>query len=201
MSKKTKTKWFAIVLLGGWFCGMSYVGACLMVGHWIALPHPTTDNHVWAQKISETRNENTEQEWTAFHFIYGDCPCSRRVLRKIMESNPQTNVFERVVLIGGAPELARQAEQRGYEVDVVTLEQLVQKYGLESAPLLVVLDPDGQPCYAGGYTSRKQGLDVRHIEIISQLVAGNDYESLPLYGCAVSDSLKAIVDPLGLKNN
>lgn len=92
-------------------------------------------------------------------------------------------------------------EAQGYSVDCITPEELLSKYGVEATPLLMILDPDGQQRYIGGYTSRKQLLDVQDKVILDQLMSGQEVEPLPLFDCAVSGRLKSLVDPLGLKSN
>lgn len=204
MTKSDRKQWMAGGLLIAWFAGMSLIAASLMVGHWITLPHPETNDQQWASQLVDAKLEleassHDGEKWTALHFLYGDCACSRRILKLVAKQAPNPDANERIVLIGEAPELAAQAVEQGYGLDQVTPQQLMEKYGIESAPFLVVMDPQGTPKYAGGYTSRKQGLDAQHDDIIAQLIAGEDVESLPLYGCAVSKRLKTIVDPLGLK--
>ncbi len=73
------------------------------------------------------------------------------------------------------------------------------KYGIESAPLMIVDDAHGVIRYAGGYTSRKQGLDYQDQAIVHQLLSGAEVDPLPLFGCAVSQRLKQMVDPFRLK--
>lgn len=170
-----------------------------MANHWITLPHPAASDTDWVATLVSTRSDAASERWTAYHFLYGSCPCSRRVLRRVVQLKPHDQVVERIVLIGEDAEMEANALKLGYEVDCVTPEQLETKYGVASAPFLVVVTPYGEAAYAGGYTSRKQGLDVRHADIIARLVEGQSIESLPVYGCAVSDELKNIVDPLGLK--
>ncbi len=176
-----------------WAAGMLVVTASLMVGHWVELPHPSKG------VATELVSANTGSSWHAFHFLYGDCPCSRRVLKRIVERNPLDIAHERIVLIGHDPELEKVAHEKGYDVDVVTAPQLKERYGVESAPLLMVIDAEGVIRYSGGYTSRKQGLDIQDDSLIRRTVAGEVFEELPLYGCAVSKELKAIIDPFGLK--
>jgi hypothetical protein len=116
-----------------------------------------------------------------------------------LERSPQQCVHEHIVLIGGENELAARAQSHGYSVDHVSPEQLKAQYGIEAAPLLAVVDPQRRVRYAGGYTARKQVLDIHDLAIITDLMNGQRVSTLPVYGCAVSKSLQEIVDPLGIK--
>ncbi len=195
-----RTQWLIHGLLASWALTMIVVGSCLMVSHWVPLPRPEVDDHQWWHTLANTRTDQVSGRWSAFHFLYAECPCSRRVLEHVIARAPHDDVVERIVLVGKNPSLGETAEQLGYEVDCISPEQLMIKYGVESAPLLVVFDPQGMPRYVGGYTSRKQGPDIQDGTIITRLLAGQEVEPLPLYGCAVSSSLQSIVDPLGLKS-
>ena len=132
-------------------------------------------------------------------FFIDDCPCSRRVLRRVLERNPVDGAAERIVLVGHDIQPDKAAIDRGFDVDTVTPVELKAKYGVESAPLLLVADSVGRILYSGGYTDRKQGYEVKDQRVIEGLVAGEQVESLPVYGCAVSSELQALVDPLRLK--
>ena len=169
-----------------------------MVGHWVTLPHPDENDEMRPSGIHRVVNVHSENT-LAFHFLYGDCPCSRRVLRHVVDRMPLDGAREHIVLIGQDDELVQLAQSQGFSVDVVTPRTLKQTYGVEAAPLLVVTDGEGRIQYSGGYTSRKQGLDIQDIKIIQQVMVGDKPIDLPLYGCAVSKKLKSIIDPLHFK--
>lgn len=179
-----------------WLIGLSVITSSLMVGHWITLPHPETGDRLPASVPVVFSDESGTY---TFHFLYGDCPCSRRVLRRVLDRDPISGANERIVLIGDDPEMESLAVSKGFSVDVVTPPQLKSIYGVESAPLLVMTDKAGNISYSGGYTSRKQGPDIQDDKIIRDVIAGRSVDELPLYGCAVSANLKAILDPLNLK--
>lgn len=196
-STKRTRRLLASAAIPVWAISMTLVVAYLMVGHWVPLPHPEAGETLSVESRRDV--VMPEVEWTAFHILNGSCPCSRRVLKHVTERDPLNGVVERIVLIEENAETLRLLVNAGYLVDCVTPAELKKKYGVESAPLLVVTDSSGTIVYAGGYTSRKQGLDFQDTRIIESVVLGNQPESLPLYGCAVSDSLKSIIDPLGFK--
>jgi hypothetical protein len=196
-----RSQWFVKACLGSWAVLMLLIGASLMVNHWVPLPRPEIEQNGSTASLASFQTINAEHCWSAVHFLYAECPCSRRVLDHLLEQSPRADVNECIVLIGDAAELAAKAESRGYEVDCVTPEELLTKYGVEAAPLLMVFDTVGRQRYVGGYTSRKQLLDIQNRTILEQLMSGQEVEPLPLFGCAVSGRLKSLVDPLGLKSN
>jgi hypothetical protein len=62
--------------------------------------------------------------------------------------------------------------------------------GIEAAPLLVVLNPQGQLAYSGGYTQRKGGPEIEDTTILAKVQQAMPPTSLPIFGCAVSERLK-----------
>jgi hypothetical protein len=183
-----------------WAGTLCLIVAGLMAGHWIPLPHPEAGSQlITAETENAIQSTNDDAAYFTFHFLYSDCPCSRRALTQVVKRKPIAFANERIVLVGNNSALETSAIDQGYEVEVVTPETLKSKYGVESAPLLVVTDERGKVRYAGGYTSRKQGLDFQDTRIITDTISGKTVDGLPLYGCAVSKNLKAIIDPLNLK--
>ncbi len=185
--------------IGMWLMCMACIVAYLMVSHLAVLPHPKTNDTAWESRLHEAVPPAPES-WTALHILYDNCACSRRVLKHVIASSPIKNVQERVVLVSDSPHEPSPARD-ALDVEYVTPGELQAKFGVESAPLLVVLDDNQRVRYTGGYTSRKQGPEIMDREIITRLISGNDVTELPLFGCAVSSELKRLVDPLGLKSN
>lgn len=191
-----------------WAIVLTLVCSSLMVGHWVSLPTPAVGSTLESAEFqgkSPTNARSTlvrlpaEDRWLVSHFLYADCPCSRKVLDHVVHREPLANVNERIVLIGHPQPTELEAAQAKFSVELISPEALLAQYGVESVPLLVVADRDGTIKYSGGYTRRKQGLDYQDQSIVRQLVAGGQVDPLPLYGCAVSQRLKRIVDPMGLK--
>lgn len=182
-----------------WAASLLIVTASLMVGHWVTLPHPAVGATVPVSGMDRVSGRVEPQSLYAFHFLYGDCPCSRRVLKHVVNRKPVPGVGEHLVLIGRDEEMQRRAESKGFSVDTIEPEELKRIYGVDAVPLLVVTNGDGGIHYSGGYTPRKQGLDIQDESIIRQAMDGEMSGTLPLYGCAVSKSLKSIVDPLNIK--
>jgi hypothetical protein len=176
------------------------LAATLMVAHSYALPRPETDNPELARALAAERGGPDRQRWLAVHFLYAACRCSQRVLSHLAERKALPDVSERLVLVGAQPTYEAAARKAGFAVDVITPEQLSLRYGLTAAPLLVVADPQDRVRYVGGYSERKQGLELADLAIIADLRAGRVRAELPLFGCAVSRSLQTLLDPLGLRS-
>lgn len=180
-----------VILIWGSFltCAM----ATLMAGHWVSLPHPEKGT-----SLNGYRGQSVESV-NVFHFLYGDCGCSRRILKQLLKRDVVEGVSERIVLIGNDDAAESLATQKGFAVSRLTPAELKQQYEVESAPLLIITDNTGTIRYSGGYTSRKQGLDNQDLRIIQSILDGEQYSELPVYGCAVSKRLKDLIDPLNLK--
>lgn len=177
---------------------MVFTMAYLMISHWAVLPRPDTDDARWASQLQDCCT-SSGNNWTMVHFLYDNCACSRRVLAHVTSREPVNNVREQIVLVAETP--PEHATFSGHiPVEYVTPVQLKERFGVESAPLLVVIDDQKNVRYTGGYTSRKQGPEIKDFEIVSDLMAGDSVAELPLFGCAVSKELQKLIDPLGLKN-
>lgn len=177
-----------------WVVAGVVVGAALLALHLPALPTPASDD-VRLQALAARGGAS----WRATHALYADCACSSRVLDHLIARGEQPDLEDHVVLIGDAAADAARARAAGLDVEVVDEATAAERYGLESAPLLLVAGPDGILRYVGGYTDRKQALAIQDLAIIARLQHDQPAAALPVIGCAVSARLKSWVDPLGLK--
>jgi hypothetical protein len=199
MGKGRIARWTGRVLVCIWAPCILFVVATLMAGHWSTLPKPAAMSAVGRGPTQNALRQFQAGRWLAVHVLYSKCECSRRILQHLFERRVLADVAELVVLVGGQPAYEQRARNSGYALDVVTPPLLLQKYGFEGAPLFVVADPKGGIRYLGGYTERKQGLAVQDVQILSRLRRQEHVAELPLFGCAVSRSLQALLDPLGIK--
>lgn len=184
--------------LGAWFGLMVCVAAYLLARHLVPLPVPTAEAAEVQTAFGELRAPDERRSWAMFHVLYADCRCSGRIVAHLTSGARPGDVVERVVMVGRHEEDERKLARADIPVVHVTAEELLERYGVEAGPLLVVLDPHDRVMYAGGYTSRKQGLDVKDLAILELLRAGTRAEELPLYGCPISQGLRATSNPLGL---
>jgi hypothetical protein len=184
-------------LLVLWLPAIVVPGALLMAAHVLTLPAPAAGDV--GRALGSSRSESERGRLLAVHVLYGACPCSRRVVDHLVARGARRDVAERVLLVDGAPAIGAQLAGAGFLVEWLSADELHRRYHIESVPLLVVAGRDDTVLYMGGYTSAKQGPDIRDVAIIDEALAGGAAASLPLFGCAVSRELQRKIDPLGLK--
>jgi hypothetical protein len=179
---------------------MGLISVGLLAKHLVAMPVPEAHDPALAAVVAQTRGLRGIGDWLGVHVLYGECPCSRKIAEVLLDpARPRPQALtETLVLVGADPALEARAAAAGFAVDVVSPEDLEARWGVQAAPLLVLADPADQVRYVGGYTARKQGPDVQDIEILTQLRADAPVAPLPLFGCAVSQALRAAADPVGL---
>lgn len=182
-----------------WAPALLVPGSLLMASHVLTLPEPNAVDPVMVASVARARPAEAAAGFFAVHVLLGRCNCSKRILQHIGARGPRRDLRERVLLVEPTPEGLAMAVDAGFDTESLTREQLGERYHIEAAPLMVVADPAGAIVYVGGYTRRKQSLDVRDTEITSRLLAGERVEPLPLYGCAVAKSLEKQLDPLGIR--
>jgi len=191
--------------LAAWVVACVVVGAYLLASHLLTLPTPAAADPVLHRAIAARRHADQRDRWLVLHVVFDDCKCSQRVLAHLLSTSRPGGVAERIVYVTEHP---TEAETRaataaipahGFELDVVTPDQLDADYHIEAAPLLVIVDPHDVVRYAGGYTPFKQADDVRDVAVITALLRGEAPESLPAFGCAVGRHLRSTLDPLGIR--
>jgi len=188
-------------VLAAWAVLLCVVCATFLGSHLVALPQPEAQDPRLLEALAEHRGLDSVGRWMVVHALYGECPCSRKIADTLLDpARPRPEgIHETFLLVGADEDLRIRAEAAGFEVVEVGMEELRPEWGISGAPLMVVADPVDRVRYVGGYTSRKQGPDVRDLAIIASLRADSDVEALPLFGCAVSQTLRAIADPLGIR--
>ena len=175
------------------------------MSHLVTLPAPAPADPALQQAIATQRRMIERDRWLVLHVVFDECACSRRVLDQLLASARPAGIAERIVLVTERPasmaEAAVAIRARGFDLDVVTPDQLVARYHIEVAPLLVIADPRDTVRYVGGYTSRKQGADIRDLAVIAAVQQGEPVEPLPTFGCAIGRALQSKLDPLGIRGN
>jgi hypothetical protein len=177
---------------------MLLLGAALLGRHMIALPRPSAQDEVLGRSMASLRGAPDAGRWMAVHVLYGECKCSQRVVDHLLSSERPADLSEKVLLVGGDDALRDRLTARHFAVVPVAAEDLDARYHVSGVPLLVVVDPDGLIRYSGGYTTSKQGPDPRDVEIIADARADRTVAALPVFGCAVSQKLRAALNPLGV---
>ncbi len=187
-----------LFIFWGWVPFLVIPGVYFLGWHSLTLPKP--DPVVLAAAVAFEQRPEDRGRWTVFHVLYSGCGCSARVLERLAERRPVDGVVETILFIDGEPgDLAERAHVAGFRLQALTREDLVRRYHIEAAPLLLIADGDGAVRYVGGYTERKQSLDIRDVAVLAALRRGEEVAPLPLFGCAVSHDLQSKLDPLKLK--
>jgi hypothetical protein len=181
------------IALPAWFLVTSLVSATLLARHSVPLPSGTASD----ARLATLRPEGTSG-WLVVHVLYAKCACSVRIVRHLTERGPSQDARERVLWIGSEPALEGELERAGFSRTVATADELMPRFGIDAAPLLVILDPQNRPRYRGGYTDRKQAYEVRDLELLREVMSDGAPSALPLFGCAVSQRLRELVDPFNL---
>ena len=180
-----------------WFLAVAVLLAALAIGHWFVLPHPDKRDEKLTAGVAEL--VRGAPGWAAVHVLYSECRCSQRIVDHLLSSARPSDVHETVVLVGDDAALLSRLAARGYHVVPTQPTELTERYGIEGVPLLIVADPQRSIRYVGGYTRRLQGPDISDLSIIRDLRSGATPEDLPVFGCAVSQRLKRLADPLAIK--
>jgi hypothetical protein len=185
-----------------WVVMCTVLGGYLLSAHLLTLPTPEITD-LGPQRSAIAARQSTQQgRWLAVHVLDQECTCSLRVLDHLLTAPRPSGLVERIVLIASDVGPIRQAviRARGYDLDVVTPEDLAARYRVQAAPLLIIIDPADNVSYVGGYTPRKQADDIRDGALIAALRRGEHVTPLPTFGCAVGRALRAKIDPLGIRN-
>jgi hypothetical protein len=184
------------VLFAAW-CALSVtLVSALGAAHFYALPAPSVGDVALARAVGAVRAGRPQ---VLLHFLYAKCKCSRRIFDHLLARGALAHAAEQVVLVDGDAALAARLRSAGFAVSELASRELAQRYGVSAAPLLVVAGTADTPAYVGGYTTRKQGLEVEDVRIARDVARGVPTALLPLFGCAVSEQLQRLLDPLGLK--
>jgi hypothetical protein len=192
-------RWIGRIVLSFWVPLALVVVGTLAVGHWWTLPKPDTHDLLVRAAIRDRWQRGPADRWLGVHVLYSACKCSERILHHLVERRAMPDMTEAVVLVGSNAAYEGMVRGSGYDLEVVTPAQLAERYHFESAPMFAVMDPSGALRYLGGYTERKQGFDIQDVSIVERLRNEKSVAELPLFGCAVSRSLQALLDPLGIK--
>lgn len=168
----------------------------LLGRHLLALPRPATTDIVMQRALVGLVDDAHRGMTPVLHVLSTECRCSERVAAHLTSSPRPSNVLETVLLVGDDRALERRLASRGFAVRHATPESLAATWHVQAVPLLVIGSATGDVRYVGGYTTTKQGLDVRDLKLIADSEHGHP-EPLPLFGCAVAEGLKRKLDPTG----
>lgn len=134
--------------------------------------------------------------WRTFHVLYSGCRCSRQISTHLIERRPVSNRQELVLVVGEDTELIRDLTAGGFAVRSLGEQEAAERYGLNAAPWLVILSPEGKVAYSGGYSDRPVSGSIQEEQIWQRLTRGERVDPLPAYGCALSTKLRRRLNPL-----
>jgi hypothetical protein len=175
---------FWSIALGVWFLGLSFVAAGMLARHTVALPGFSDRG---GAPLAALRTRPDQGRWLAIHALYAECGCSLLITDHLLHSERPAGWTEIVLWTGeGAPN--PELERHGFRVQLVSREQLA-RYGIESVPSLIALDPTDGVRYAGGYTQRAPGLEPEDLRILEESRL-SPVAALPVFGCAISERLR-----------
>ena len=182
------------VLVAIWFVAAALVSASLLARHLVALPVPAAAQ--LGRALGAFRPV-APGSLGVVHVLYAECRCSKLIAEHLVTRARPGGIVEHVVLVGKDDILASSLAAHGFVVELASAERLAA-WGIEAAPIFVVLSLSGEVRYAGGYTERKQGLFPRDREIVAAVRAGDTVAPLPVFGCAVSAGIERSINPLRL---
>jgi len=202
-ARPARRRLYVWLTVAGWALICTLISASLLIDHLISLPAPAAADPEFQHLLARQRPAAARGRWWLVHVIADGCGCSRRVVDHLIADRRPADLAERVVFVteharDATPTLAELA-LAGFAIDVVRPDELVARYGVEAAPLLIAIAPDGALRYVGGYTRRKQAADLHDLDILAALRRGEPVEPYPAFGCAVGDALRSKLDPLGIK--
>jgi hypothetical protein len=175
-----------------WFAMMTVVSAGMLARHLLAMPAPSKTARLGHHMLTLKR-PGASRSWLAVHVLSSECPCSQRVVAHLL-ATPRPPGWSEIVLWVGGNDPSSELTDR-FDVRRVTAADLAS-FEIEAAPLLVVVSPDGDVRYAGGYTDRKQGPVFHDLEILAAARGSADLPALPLFGCATSERLRTALAKL-----
>lgn len=180
-----------------WIPSALLVTALLMVNHVISMPLPSDITRLH-NSIQNLRND--DETPLIVHVVYQNCSCTRNLLEHLADRRSSSKLQEVLLYVGQRDSRSKLAEKAGYQVHYIDRASLQSTYAIEAAPLLLVVDESGQIRYLGGYYRTPATVKPMDQEIIKAVLHSHDSaETLPLYGCAVSQNLQDQIDPLQLQ--
>ncbi|HEY3804246.1 MAG TPA: hypothetical protein VGL61_16630 [Kofleriaceae bacterium] len=196
MSKLRRT--LALAGLAAWLVIGTAVGGALLIRHLVPLPAPPRTDTALRDAVRELL---PQRGWRAVHVMYRDCPCSQRTIAHLLASQRPAELAELVLIVDddrqSGPEDPR-LRAAGFPVSVIAPDELRDRFHLEAAPVLIVMSPEGELAYVGGYNRHKQSAAYEDAAIVADVRARHDVAPLPVFGCATSARLANEVDPLHL---
>jgi hypothetical protein len=179
------------------FCGTLLTS--LVAGTVMLASHTPFQANVYGLATLAHEVGTDQGSWQAIHLLSTSCSCSRGVAEHLIERGPLSNLKEHIVLAGQDETLESRLKVAGFYVCNLDQETVAQRYRIAGAPWLVIVSPQGQVRYQGGYAPAHARRDYQDEQIWASLFHGRSAESLPVLGCALGKRLQRSIDPFALK--
>lgn len=166
--------------------------ASVMAWHLVPLPVPESRDAV---------HFSTETgEWLAVHVFVAGCPCSSSVAEQVASRAPLPGGREMFAVLGTDDALTSTLDDSHLQ-PLPDSDRIALQTQLTGGPCLLVLSPDGKVVYAGGYSPRPPNrlTPIEDRQIWEEIRNGMVPAVRPMFGCAASQTLQQLQDPLGIK--
>jgi hypothetical protein len=190
-----KKNWIGGSLIAGWIIVTLVVLASLSLRHMASLPVPADEARLSRAILKLRRGSGNN---LLVHVIYSECSCARALFTHLVTRGPFPGDEELILFVGADPKKQASARRSGFEFTAISAQELVTRFGLEAAPVLLIFDSGGRLRYAGGYYAHPAAITPLDERMHTQFTAGAKVEPLPVFGCAVSPGLQRSLDPLRL---
>src|SRR6266481_5807026 len=125
--------WIGKSMLAGWMV-VTLVGlAALSVKHMVSFPEP--DEALLSRAMLQLRRRSSEN--FLVHVIYAECSCSRALFAHLVARRPFPGAEETVLFVGADSSKQESAKRAGFTFTTVSAQELVFRFGLEAAPVLI----------------------------------------------------------------
>lgn len=183
-----------MLTLAAWFVASTLVSATLLARHLIPLP----DGAALDPRLGALRPADAGSGWLLVHVLYAECPCSERIVHHLAQRGRIAGASEVVLWVGDAPALEAELVAAHFPIQRADAGDLRARFGIEAVPLLAILSPENVVRYRGGYAARKQAYEIGDVASYERARSGLDQRPMPIFGCAISERLERILDPLQL---
>jgi len=145
-------------------------------------------------------SQATAGRWTLTHVIGEGCKCSRQVYLYLLKRGPLSDADENVVILGKMPQEAQELQAHGFKVSFREARSLASEKAI-GVPFLLITSDKGEAVYAGGYASSeiRESTAIQDLSILASLHDGKVAKEFPIFGCAVSQHIQSLIDPMKFK--
>ena len=190
--KLIKSELAGTFVLAGWamlaVAGIAFLGT----KHLASLPEPGNEV-LLSRSVLKLRHRAGKP--FLVHVIYSECSCSKSLLAHLLARRTFPDSEELILFVGRDAKTEQAAQRSGFEFSSVSDSELVSRFGLEAAPVLLVFDAGSKLRYAGGYYDHPATITPLDEKIHEQLAVGANVQPLPVFGCAISGRLQKSLDP------